>query len=112
MCLNGNTGDTAASGEQLWKSRTEIKKEQTFCKWRYDESDTEKCECTPGEAGQKELGFVHNAVKCECDTCRYCYTCQDDEVKWSDDKLRAFMDEDCSIKLGEGDFQYTKAQLE
>jgi hypothetical protein len=55
---------------------------------------------------------VHNAVKCECDTCRYCYICQDDEVKWSDDKLRAYMDEDCSIKLGEGDFQYTKALLE
>ena len=55
---------------------------------------------------------MHNAVKCERDTCRYCYTCQDDEVKWSYDKLRAFMDEDCSIKLGEGDFQYTKAQLE
>jgi hypothetical protein len=112
MCLNGNTGDTAASGEQLWKSRTDIKKEQTFCKWRYDESDTEKCECTPGEAGQKELGFVHNAVKCECDTCRYCYVCQDDEVKWSDNKLRAFMDGEGDIKLGEGEFQYTKAQLE
>jgi hypothetical protein len=33
-------------------------------------------------------------------------------VKWIYDKLRAFMDEDCSIKLGEDDFQYSKALLE
>jgi hypothetical protein len=46
---------------------------------------------------------VHNAVRCECDTCRYCYTCQDDEVKWSEDKLRTYMNDDSSIKLGEGD---------
>ncbi len=100
------------SGERLWRSRPDIKKEQAFGKWVYAESDRERCGCTPGEAGEKELGFVHNAVKCECDTCRYCYACQDDEVKWSEDKLRTFMDEDCSIKLGEGDFRYTKAQLE
>jgi hypothetical protein len=53
-------------------------------------------------AGEKKLGFVHHAVKCECDTCRYCYICQDDEVKWSYDNLRVFMDGDCGIKLGEG----------
>ena len=81
ICLSGSTGDGAASGERLWRSRPGVKKEQAFGKWMYDESDSEKCECTPGEAGEKELGFVHNAVKCECDTCRYCYTCQDDEVK-------------------------------
>jgi hypothetical protein len=112
MCLSGSTGDGAASGERLWRSRPGVKKEQAFGKWVYDESDSEKCECTPGEAGEKELVFVHNAVKCECDTCRYCYICQEDEVKWSDDKLRAFMYGDCGIKLGEGDFQHTKAQLE
>jgi hypothetical protein len=76
ICLSGSTGDGAASGERLWRSRPGDKKEQTFgkwmmmmmmiiIKWMYDESDNEKCECTPGEAGEKELGFVHNTVKCE-----------------------------------------------
>jgi len=111
-CLNGGTGAGAPSGERLWRSRPDIKKDQEFDKWKYAESDRKRCECTPGGAGDKELGFVHNAVKCECDTCRYCYTCQTDEVKWSEDKLRAYMDEDSSIKLGEGDFRYTKAELQ
>ena len=33
-------------------------------------------------------------------------------MKWSEDKLRAYMDDDSSIKLGEGDFRYTKAELQ
>ena len=81
-------------------------------KWIYDESDRGSCRCTPGEAGEKELGFVHNAVKCERATCQYCYFCQGDEVKWSDDKLRTLMDEDSDVRLGKGDFQHTKDQLE
>ena len=33
-------------------------------------------------------------------------------MKWSEDKLHAYMDEDSSIKLGEGNFRYTKAELQ
>jgi hypothetical protein len=55
---------------------------------------------------------VHNAVKFERATCQYCYICQGDEVKWSDDKLRTFMDEDSDVRLGKGDFQHTMDQLE
>jgi hypothetical protein len=62
MCLSGSTGDGASSEERLWRSRPDVKKEKAFGKWVYDESDSEKCECTPGEAGEKELGFVHKVV--------------------------------------------------
>jgi uncharacterized small protein (DUF1192 family) len=48
ICLSGSTGDGAASGERQWRSRPDVKKEQAFGKWVYDESDSEKCECTPG----------------------------------------------------------------
>ena len=33
-------------------------------------------------------------------------------MRWSDDKLRIFMDEDSDVKPGKGDFQHPKVQLE
>jgi hypothetical protein len=73
---------TVQQGDRSWgqKHTITVKRESVFSKWVYDESDSERCECLPGEAGEKESGFVHNAVKCEYAIFQYCYICQDDEV--------------------------------
>ena len=104
-------GRQCYAGGDCDRNRTS-RRSRRATKWIYDESDRVSCRCTPGEAGEKELGFVHNAVKFERATCQYCYICQGDEVKWSDDKLRTFMDEDSDVRLGKGDFQHTMDQLE
>jgi len=62
---------TAANGRPWRRERkSRIQAEQAFDKWRYDESDLRSCGSKPGDAGEKEMGYVYNASKCECDIWR------------------------------------------
>jgi hypothetical protein len=106
-CLSESTTCSATSGERSWEAR--VKEEQAFKKWEYGESGERKCGWIADEAGEKELGFVHCTARCQCRSCQYCYVCQGDEVKWSEDKLRKCMEGE---KLGQGELQHTKTQLE
>ena len=108
------TNDDSASGGQRRRSslKKRIEEEQKFSKWMYDESEDAICGCTPGEPGEKEMGYVHSASKCECKTCCYCYACVGDEVKWCDEKFQALMCGDDDITFGKGEFSCTKTQLE
>ena len=78
----------------------------------YDESDSKECSCTPESVRKKDEDVVYNASRCECEACEFCYTCQDDEVKWCEEKMQILMyGSDAEFLEGEM-FKYTKKQLE